>query len=117
MHLILMFPLISLSLSLFLPLFLPISPSLYLSMYLFFSFCLFVSFRLYVSIYLFSLSLSLISIIRVHENGLYNQWKHELRYACGVEEERHPQKNQTATDDPLSLEDIAICFRLYGLSN
>jgi hypothetical protein len=50
------------------------------------------------------------------ENGLYEQWKHEVRYACGVEEDKHPQKPKTAADVPLSLKDMGLFFRIYAFS-
>jgi len=59
--------------------------------------------------------LLLYRIIRLHENGLYKQWKHEVGYAFGVQEEKHPQKAATADAVPLKIKDMAVFFRMYGL--
>jgi len=37
------------------------------------------------------------------EAGIYDQWKHEIRYALDVEGDKHPQRAETATELTLKM--------------
>src|SRR5882757_3212075 len=52
---------------------------------------------------------------RLQESGLYNQWKHEMRYALGVEGDKHPQRAETAAEVTLTLKEMGIFFKYHAI--